>query len=260
MRIRYTSLLALCGALASCVAPSGQAAELKVLSAIGMRQVLLELGPRFERATGHALAITFDSTGVLQKRIAADEPVDVVLLNQNAIDTLAGRRVISSVAPIARSVAAVAIRKGTVRPDISSPEAFRRLLLSAASIARPSPSVGGSSGDHIVTVLNRLGITAEIDAKSVISLIGTGDQHADSPGDLVAKGKAEIALHQLQELQAVAGVEVVGPFPGDLQGNFTFAAAIGTGSTQRDAAQALIAFLQTPQAAAVITAKGMALP
>ena len=229
-----------------------------MFSAIGMRQVLIELGPQFQQATGHTLAVTFDSTGVLQKRITSGEAVDVAFLNQNAIDQLVrDRRVIpSSAAPIARSLAAVAVRKGAGKPDISSPDAFRRMLLAAKSVARPSPSVGGSSGDHVVNVLKQLGITREIDAKSVIIVLDSAST-ATSPGEAVAKGLADVALHQLQELMAVPGIDIVGPFPGELQGTFTFGAAIGATSSQRAAAQALIDFLQTPRALAVIKAKGM---
>lgn len=238
---------------------SASAAELKVLSAIGMRQVMLDLGPEFERATGHVLAITFDSTGRIAQRIAGGESIDVVLINQSAIETLQrdGRLVASSVVHIARSIAAVAVRKGAAKPDISSPEAFRRLLLSAKSVARPPPAVGGSSGDHIVEVLERLGIAAEVNAKSVFVLAGGPGEVADSAGDAVAKGNADVALHQLQELLAVPGIEIVGPFPGDLQGSFTFSAAIGTSTKEGVGANALIKFLRTPHARAVMKTKGM---
>jgi molybdate transport system substrate-binding protein len=233
-----------------------QAGEVKVLSAIGMRQVMLELGPGFERATGHTLAIAFDSTGLIAKRIASGETVDVVMINQSAIETLANTGRLSPGSAIARSVAAVGVRKG-VKADVSTPEAFKRLLLAAKSVARPSPDVGGSSGDHIVRVLERLGIAGEVNAKSVIIVTGHSGQIAESPGDAVAKGKAEIALHQLQELLAVPGIDIAGPFPGDLQGNFTFSAAIGTNTGQAAAAKALIDFLRTPGAMRAIRAKGM---
>jgi len=233
-------------------------AEVKVVSAIGMRQVMLDLGPKFERATGHTLAITFDSTGLIAKRIASGETVDVVMINQTAIETLGknGKVFTDSVAHVARSVAAVGVRKGA-KLDISSPEAFKRLLLSAKSIARPSPAVGGSSGDHIVKVLERLGIADEVNPKSVIVTTGHPGQVAESPGDAVAKGKAEIALHQLQELMAVPGIDIAGPFPGELQGNFVFSAAIGANAKEPEAGKALIEFLRTPDAMGVIRAKGM---
>ena len=238
---------------------AARATEIKVLSAVGMRQVMFDLGPEFERATSRSLAITFDSTGRIAKRIASGEMVDVVVINRSAVEALGtdGTVVASSVAHIARSVAAVAVREGAAKPDISSPEAFKRLLLSATLVARPPPDVGGSSGDHIVKVLERLGIATEVSAKSVLVMPGDPGQVAESPGDAVAKGKADIALHQLQELMAVRGIEIVGPFPGNLQGNFTFSAAICASAKDTDGAKALIEFLRTPHARDVIRAKGM---
>lgn len=232
--------------------------QVKVLSAVGMRQVMLELGPRFERATDRTLSITFDSTGLLARRIALGEPVDVVLINQSAMKNLdtTGNVITGSVVNVASSVAAVGVRKGA-RPDVSSPKAFKRLLLSARSIARPSPAVGGSSADHIVKVLERLGIADEVNSKSVIVTPGHPGQVAESPGDAVAKGKADIALHQLQELMAVPGIDIVGPFPGELQGNFSFSAALGTTARAADAGRALIEYLRTADAKSVIRSKGM---
>ena len=246
-------------ALSMMVSPSAGAAEVKVLSAVGMRQVMLELGPGFERSAGHRLKITFDSTGLLAKRIADGEEVDVAMLNESAVEALVkdGKLIAHSVTPIARSVAAVAILKGAARPDIATPDAFKRLLLSAKSIARPSAAVGGSSGDHIARVLTQLGIADEVNAKSVFVTIGHPGQVANSPGEAVATGHAEIALHQRQELMAVPGIEIVGPFPGELQGSFGFSAALGAKTKTSRAGAALIAFLRTPEALKVIRAKGM---
>lgn len=245
--------------LITAVSLSASAGEVKVLSAVGMRQVMRELGPAFERSTGHRLEITFDSTGLLATRIAGGEAVDVAMLNDSAIEALVrdGRLIAASVVPIARSVAAVAILKGAARPDITTPDAFKRLLLSAKSIARPSAAVGGSSGDHIARVLDQLGVADEVNAKSVIVTTGHPGQVADSPGAAVAAGHAEIALHQLQELLAVPGIEIAGPFPGELQGSFVFSAALGARTKAIDAGAALIAFLRTPEALTVIRTKGM---
>ncbi|HUQ90006.1 MAG TPA: substrate-binding domain-containing protein [Vicinamibacterales bacterium] len=238
---------------------SARTSDIKLLSAIGMRQVMLELGPTFERTTGHTLSMSFDSTGVIAKRVASGEQVDVVLINESALGALVkdAQVTASSVTPVAAAVAAVAVRSGAPTPDISTPQLFKRMLLAAKSIARPSPAVGGSSGDHIVKVLAQLGITDEVNAKSVIVMTGLAGQIADSPGEAVAQGKADVALHQLQELMAVAGLQIVGPFPGTLQGNFTFAAAIGTKAANVSGATALIRFLQTAAAKAVISVKGM---
>jgi molybdate transport system substrate-binding protein len=260
VRAAATLAAAVIGAVGvfTAAAPHG-AADLKVRSAVGMRQVMVSLGPQFTRATGHTLAMTFDSTGLIANRIAAGADADVVIINRSAIDRLGhdGTIVAQSVAHIATSVAAVAVRSGAEIPDISSPDAFKRLLLSARLVARPPATVGGSSGDHIVKVLERLGIAAEVNAKSVFVMTGSDGQASESPGDAVARGKADVALHQLQELLAVPGIAIVGPFPGDLQGTFDFSAAIATTAQEPAAARALIAFLQTPHARDVIRTKGM---
>jgi molybdate transport system substrate-binding protein len=262
MLIGLVTIVALGGAafvMASAATQPPHGVHLRVLSAVGMRQVLIALEPQFEQATGHQLTIEFDSTGLLQKRIADGEPFDVVFINATAVDSLvkAERVVASSITPVAQSITALAIKKGAARPDISSTAAFRQTLLSAKSIARPSPSIGGSSGDHIAAVLKQLGITAEVDAKSIIVSVGGPDRQTATPGDAVANGRAEIALHQLQELRAVSGLEIVGPFPAPLQGRFTFSAALADGTTHRAAVQALIDFLKTPHAINVIKQKGM---
>ncbi len=234
-----------------------QAADIKVLGAVGMREVMLELGPRFERASGHTLAMTFDASGVIVRRLEAGESVDVVMILGSSLDRLTQAGTISpgSVAALASSVAAVAVRHGTPKPDISSPEAFKRMLLDAKSIARPNPADGGASGVHIEQVLKRLGILDEVKVKTK-DFGRPGDPQA-MPGYKVATGQAEIALHQLQELLAVRGIDIVGPFPRELQGAFVFSAGVASGTKQPDASKALINFLRTPEAAGVIKAKGM---
>jgi molybdate transport system substrate-binding protein len=172
-----------------------RAADLKLLGAVGVRQIMLDLGPRFERATGHRLVNTFDSTGLIVRRIAGGEDFDLVMINRTGIDSLAksGKVVVSSTTDVARSVAAAAVRRGMPKPDISTVESFKSALLAAKSIARPSPAVGGSSGDHIVKVLERLGIADQINAKSMIT--EHPEDMSAAPGYRVADGRAELALH-----------------------------------------------------------------
>jgi molybdate transport system substrate-binding protein len=234
-----------------------QAADIKVLGAVGMREVMLDLGPRFEHATGHTLAMTFDASGVIVRRIESGETVDVIMILGSSLERLrqAGKISPGSVTDLASSIAAVAVRRGAPKPDISSPEAFKRMLLEARSIARPNPADGGASGVHIEHVLQRLGVLGEVTAKT-IAFGRPGDPEA-MPGYKVAVGRADIGLHQLQELLAVPGIDIVGPFPKDLQGTFMFAAGVETGAKQVEAANALIKFLCTPDAIAVIKAKGM---
>src|SRR5919204_2427471 len=147
------------------------AAEVKLLGAVGVREIITELAPQFESATGHKLLSTFDASGRIVQRITAGEAFDLIIVNKPAIEKLTGTGKVNaaSAKDIASSVVAAAVRKGTPRPDISTAEAFKKALLDAKSIARPPATVGGASGDHIARVLERLGITAEVNAKSVLS-------------------------------------------------------------------------------------------
>ena len=255
---RSSFLVAVATALACAVgATDAGAEELRVLSAVGMRQVLVELAAQFERASGHRLLITFDSGAMIVRRVEGGETADVLLVPHDAASQLAlDRKVVaSSLTELASSRVGVAVRAGAPRPDISSPKALKQTLLMAKSIARPDPAQGGSSGLHIQKVLERLGIADAVAAKSVLS--SRPDREDEMPANRVARGQAEIALHQIQELLAVPGVVVVGPLPGDLDGRFLFTAVLVSGTAHVEAGHQLIAFLTTPSAKAVMKSRGM---
>ena len=232
---------------------AAEAAEVKVLSALGIKEVMDDLGPKFERASGHKLAFTFGTLGGVVKRVQGGETADVVIIPQQGIDGLVkdGKAAAGNVTVIARSSIVVVVRKGAPKPDISSPDALKRTLLAAKSLAYGNPADGGGSSIHFAKVLDRLGIANEMKSKTIYSKSG-GDT-----GVLVANGKAEIGVSQLQVLMPVAGIETVGPLPGDLQATTVFAAAIMAGARDAAASKALVDFLRTPEAATVIKAQGM---
>jgi molybdate transport system substrate-binding protein len=234
------------------------AAEVRLLAAVGVREIITELKPQFESETAHKLVSTFDASGRIVQRILAGEAFDLIILNKPAIDRLAntGKVNTASAKDIASSVVAAAVRKGAPRPDISTVEAFKSALLNAKSIARPSTTAGGASGDHITKVVERLGISAEVNAKSVFS--ERPDDRSNMPGQLVASGRADLALHQLQELMAVPGLDILGEFPGELRGAFMFTAVLVIGSNQEAPAKSLVDFLRTPGSVSIMKAKGMA--
>jgi molybdate transport system substrate-binding protein len=232
-----------------------EAADLKVLSAFGMQSVLEDLGPKFERATGHKLAISFATGGGTVKRVQGGDAADVVITLRQGIDTLVkdGKAPAGSVTALARAGIFVAVRKGAPKPDVSSPDALKRTLLAAKSISYVDPASGGASGIHFAKVLDRLGIASEMKSKTVFPDPKTPAE----VGVVVAKGEAEIGVHIIQELMPVAGIEIVGPLPGDLQHTIVFSVAIMTAAKDIAAAKALVDFLRTPESAKVIQAKGM---
>jgi molybdate transport system substrate-binding protein len=232
-----------------------ETAELNVLSAFGMRSVLEDLGPQFERATGHTLALAFATGGATVKRVQGGEAAEVVITLRPGIDTLVkdGKAPADTVTVLARSGIVVIVRQGAPKPDISSPGALKRTLLAAQSLSYVDPASGGASGIHFAKVLERLGIANEMQSKTVFP----DPKTPAAVGVVVANGEAEIGVHIVQEVISVAGIEIVGPLPGDLQDTMVFAAAIMGGTESAEAAKALVDFLRTPEAAAVIKAKGM---
>lgn len=223
-------------------------AEIKVLCALGIKAAMDDLAPTFERASGHRLAIAFAPLGAMVKLVQGGETADVVIAPQQGMDRFVknGKVNTDSLRLLARSGMAVAVRKGSPRPDISTPEAFRRALLAAKSITYGR----GAGSEHIEKVLERLGIANDVKAKTI----------RGTPGDTgvrVANGDAEIGVTLLQVLLPVSGIDIVGPLPGDLQDSLVFAVAIMAGTREAAASNTLIDFLRSPEAAKVFKAKGL---
>jgi molybdate transport system substrate-binding protein len=231
------------------------AAEIKVFSALSIQGIMDDLAPKFERASGHKLVISYGALGTVMKRIQDGETADVVILPRQGIDTLVqeGKAAAGNVTVIAHSNMGVAVRKGTPKPDISTPEALKRTLLAAKSIIYANPEGGGPSGWHMAKVMERLEIVNEMKPKTIYA-------NTTDFGAMMASGKAELALYQLQNLVQTPGIEIVGPLPGNLQETTAFAAAIMTGARDAGAAKALISFLRTPDSAKVMKAKGLDTP
>ena len=223
-------------------------AELKVFSVTSMHAAMGELIPPFERASGHQVSISYDPATLTLERIRNGEIADLIILSSTAMDELAklGKIETRSRRDLARNGIGVAVLAGALKPDIGSIEAFKRTLLAARSIACTG---AGASGIYFASLIERLGIAAQVRAK-------TRTRPGGLIGELVASGEAEIAIQQIPELLAVPGIELVGPLPPGLQVTSTISASVFAGTRQPEVAQALIEFLATPLAANVFKARG----
>src|SRR5438132_7717186 len=226
-----------------------RAAEIKVIASNGVKEALHELAHAFERETGHKLVIAFGLATALKRRIEAGEAFDLAILPAAAIDDLIkqGKMDAGARAPIARSGVGIGIMKGARRPDIRTPGAFKRTLLSAKSITWAKE---GQSGIYFAGMLERIGIAEQMKPKIVPAASGV------EVGKLVAGGQVQLGVILVNELMAAPGVEVLGPLPAELQNYTVFHAGAGVGSKDSSAAKALIKFLTTPSAGAVFKAKG----
>ena len=211
---------------------------MRVLCTNGLKTVMLDLAPEFERAIGTKAVITWGSANGLLQELEAGAGGDLAILTAEAIDGLIkeGKVVAGSRVDLARSGIGVAVRKGAPKPEIGSPDALRRALLAAKSVAH---SKTGMSGIYFPTVLARLGIADEMKPKIVTPEPGT------PVGEVVAKGGAEIGVQQISELLPVAGIEIVGPLPAALQRITIFSAGVLTAAKEPEAARALVQFVAT---------------
>jgi molybdate transport system substrate-binding protein len=225
------------------------AAELRILVGGSMTGPLNELGPQFERATGHKLVIHFDSTPNLIKQATSDAPFDLGVVPVDVFkDSAAKARFAAGPAiEIARVGYGVAVRAGAPKPDVSTPAALKKTLLDAQSIAYIPASAAGA---YVTGVFERLGIGEAMKAKTKVQTATTEIPQA------VARGEAELGVFLVNVLMA-PGVELAGSFPAELQQELVFAAAVAADTKEAEAAKAFISFLATPAAAAVIRAKGM---
>jgi molybdate transport system substrate-binding protein len=226
-----------------------QAAELKVIAGGSMTSSMNALAAPFEKTTGHKLSIHFDSTPHIIARVNSGTPFDLVVVPVDVFKDAAAK---ARFAPgptvdIARVGYGVIVRAGATKPDISTPEAFKKAMLAAPSIAFLPASAAGA---YVTKVFERLGISEEMKAK-------TRAQAAPAQiAPAVAKGEAELGVF-LTNVLIAPDVELVGPFPGDLQQELVFTSAVAAYTREADAAKALIDYLRTPEAAAFIKAAGM---
>src|SRR5881227_617584 len=241
--------LALSGITAGSTA---RAAEIKLLCAVALQPAMVALIPDFEKSSGHKVTIAYGTAGAVADRVQKGEAADIVISSVPLIDQLQaqGKVVADSRVTIAKVGVGVFVRKGAAKPDISSADAFKRSMLAARSIAYPDPAGGGASGIYVASLLERLGIAAEMKPKTKLS------SSAEVLYASVATGEVEIGFNQISENLVQPTVELAGPLPSAIQNYTQFAPGIVTDSSQSDAARALVAFLSSPAAQTVLKAKG----
>jgi molybdate transport system substrate-binding protein len=244
--MNWSSLMIAAVALVSGVA---SAAEIKVLSTQATEQSYRELVPQFEKATGHKVTTIFTGTLDADKRVAANEQHDLLIMSQSSIDAhvKGGKVVQGSRVDLARSGVAVGVKTGAPKPDISSVDALKRTILNAKSIGYST----GPSGNYIITLFEKLGVLDQVKPKMKQTATGV------FVGSIIASGEVEIGFQQVSELSQYEGVDYVGPLPAEVQNYTTFSSGILSNARQVEAARALVRYITSPQAGAVYRKRGM---
>jgi molybdate transport system substrate-binding protein len=226
---------------------------IKLLSAGAIQKMATDFAAEFERQTANKLELNFATAGVVRDRIAGGEAADIVISSQSAIGELqkSGQLVDGSVTNLAETATGLFNRAGTPKPDISTPDKFKAVILAARTFAYSDPAGGGTGGRLFVAVLNRLGVKDQIDRKTVFGKRGVEVVQS------VIDGRADMGTTFISEIVPHAGVQVVGELPGDLRDVNGYAAAVPKVASRPDDARAFIALMTAPAGRPRWTAAGL---
>jgi len=228
-------------------------AEVKVFVGGAMTGPVKAAGAAFARSAGHTLVYVSDTTGALQKRLAAGEKADLIVVTGPAMDTLQreNRVVAGSRVDLARALIGVAVRAGAASPDLSDADTFKAALLKARSVSYVNPASGGTSGTYFEGLMQRMGIADAMKAKIVYRTQGS------EVAEAVAKGEAELGITFTSELQPNTGVKVAGTLPAAIQLPTIYSAAITTAAGNGDAARAFLRTLAGAEGRAALRTAGL---
>jgi molybdate transport system substrate-binding protein len=220
------------------------AAKLKVFCAGAVKSAIMDVAQAFERDTAHSLQFIFGAVGGLQDRVMNGEPADVLILTRPALERMASQGRVSgeTIIDLGRVGVGIAVRGDAPLPDVSTPEALRKALIAAKSLAYGDPAKGDSSGIHFATVLERLGIAREIHAKAVLAPAGL------AVAELVEKGEVEMGATQASVIAANKGIRLAGLLPASLQHITTYSAAVTGDTVSAEAARLFVSYLSSPLA------------
>lgn len=239
----------------SLLAGSGlaRANEIKVMASVALKSTLDDLAAKFESSGGGKVTMVYGLAAQLKQRVSDGEADDVAVLIRSMMEDLLkqGKLAAGSLTNVGGTPVAIAIRAGAPKPDIDTVDALKHTLIAAKSISYSDPAKGGASGVYFAKVVDQLGLTDELKAKTILV------PGAQAP-ELVAKGEAELGVAQGSEIVPVAGAEILGPLPGKLGSVTLFTAGIAAVSKAPDAAKAFIKFITGLDAAPILKAKGFA--
>ena len=238
-------------AVLTAVCACAHADEVTLIAPGGIRAPIQKMIPDFERKTGHTVKATFGSGNGTKKQVMKGEAFDVPIVQPPLAEVIATGHVIPDTeTPLATVAVAVAVRKGAPKPDISTPDAVRKMLPAAKSVAFPDGARGAAAGVSFDQTLKTLGIAEQMQSKI------TRAQGGAKSMEMLAKGEVEIGLTFLSEIHD-PGVEVVGILPREISTPTALVGFVSAKAKSPEAAKALLKYLSGPEAAVVYKAMGM---
>ena len=225
--------------------------EVTLIAPGGIKAAIEELIPGFEKKTGIKVKATYGSGLGTKKQVASGEPFDVPIVQPPFPEVLASGNVVASSAKTLASISiGVAVKKGMPKPDISSPDAVKKMLLAAKSVGYPNPAGGAAAGVAFDATLKQLGIVEQMEPKLKRAQGGAGAM------TMAANGEVEIGLTFLSEMEN-PGIDIVGALPKEIAPPTTLVAFISAHAKDPAAAKKLLDYLSSREAAAAYKAQHM---
>jgi molybdate transport system substrate-binding protein len=247
-RLTTAAAMAACLSILSAGAPAG-AAEITLVTTAAVEPILRSLTPIYEHTTGNTISMQVYGSPLAVTKLKEGLPADLVLLDPEVLRALAkdGKVVEASITNQFQSRIGAAVRAGAPKPNIATSDALRQTLLDAKSIAHST----GPSGEYFSkTIVVKLGIADQVRPKLMV-------KPGTPVGATVAKGDAELGIHQVAELMPIGGIDILGPLPDDLQTRILYATALHTGTRQPEATKALVALIGKEATVPIIRKHGM---
>ena len=235
-----------------CTSLTAIAAEITLIAPGGIRAAVEQMIPAFEKKTGHKVKATFGSGLGTKAQVAKGEPFDVPIVQPPYAEVISSGNVVAkSEKPLAYVSLGFAVRTGQPHPDISTADAVKKLLLSVKSISYPNPAGGAAAGVSFEETLKKLGIMEQMKPKIKLAQGGAGAMK------MLADGQVEIGMTFVSEIITEPGVEAVGALPESVAAPTRLVGFIGTHAKDPKAAQELLNYLSSPEAAKVYKERGM---
>ncbi|MBV9829806.1 MAG: substrate-binding domain-containing protein [Alphaproteobacteria bacterium] len=239
-------------ALVQTFAQPARAIELKVLSSKALAEFLPEVARGYEVGTGNRVSITFGTSGEIVDMIERGELADIVVLPPSTLERLTGLgKLTADRVELATASVGLGWRADISRPEISTPDELRRVLLDASALAYPDPATGSASAVQFARVLRDLGIADEVRLKT--QLVSSNAEL----GMLLLQGRVDFVVQMVSELNAIGAVEIIATLPRELHATTTYAAGYGLITSDLGPAHAFIQYLRSPTAVASLRAHGL---
>lgn len=236
--------LLLIAGLAACLAtepPAIAGQPVRILATGVFATALRSLAHPFESASGYRIEISIANAGEVASRIVAGEAADLVMSSSTSIKTLERQGALAAKeTTIGKMRLGVAVPPGARKPDLTSPDTVRAMLLSAGKIAYIDPNGGGTSGPFFEKMFTSLGVADAVHARAV--LCKTGSQIVRA----VASGEAPIGMTQASEIIGADGIAFAGYLPETLNLTTIYVASIAARASNAKGASAFLEFIAGP--------------